>query len=1393
MATEKYIKRLYKQGNFYLSERRYHKAREIFSHINDLNPDETDSLRLQAECLTREGRFEKADLVLDQALVLNADDIAVLIEKGKLYLSQDLVKRADAIFDQVFSSAKPTEQDLLDIIIALRDARQLYLTKKYLDIARDIYPQSLDLQAERGILFLARYMNQEATDVFDQLFHNKKLSVELVVRIVEQLWLFGRYDEEQDRLDAVNEIYPDNVYVLLEQAKLYRATGLVEEEENVQQLLVGHKNLTETAASGFIEYASLDPHDEDKKNVIEEMAGRFPESVLMLSKVFLLYFHNDCYADAEQIYDRLLKIRPVEDAVLSNLLKNMVDRNPLFVQSLLDKSKALISDDAALLSIQADIQLVQNQYDMAYDLYLQLVNHPDANQQLVAEAISRFQPGIKQEQTAQFTSIALARFPNSNQIHWQYLSYLARTDRYGELFAALDAALSKGLFDEYTVNRAVTIMPGYIYDDREKRIYDTIAKFYPDHEEVLTYSARRFIRYQQYSKATAEVHKLLGQEMVSVFNISGLVSELNVAANTFAGELIDKALQAFPASELILAEKAKYCIGNGAYQELENSYSVMLSLKYPLISCFTDVVTTLRYAGKQDLAGDYLDRALEKFPRENLLLIEKCYLYLDEKQYSRLRFAFTELLQMKPLRDYEAVNIIDSLIDQNQKQLAGSLLLEAMNTYPDNSQFVYKKARLDAEQNQLVAVEEDFARLQEILEGSDYRLTEIISLLKEKDDYLHAEALINRMLKKEPGNQMALYNLGLLYAESRQYDKAKQVVEKLLALEDVDQYYLANLAFQFRLKRRFTEASEVLEKSLVVYPDSIQLLNEKAALLYDQQRYEEAITCIDKIIEKQGDSDFAAALKISALRFLNKIEQAEELIRQLPEHVAANYKTVNEIGLLYMDKGEFSKARECFEKATQLASYWTEPKLNMVKLLKKENKTTEALKLLQDISKEYQDNAGIIAQLGWLYLEASDLVNAESMFKKLLAKDENSIEGILGMGGVYFSQGLYEEAERQFRKVLDIDSQDAINYTNLAWSLVQQGNDASIKEARALCEKALLLNPRLPNAYSCLGALETQQGKYLKAQEHYLKGISVEEKTGDYAGLGSLYTLMGKYQEAEDALNKGLSFEQNNANIYFELGNLYSEKNEKQNAIEYYRQAVAIAEDNENYYRGLAIALMDKGEFSDAESLLRNAIRKLDVHRRWRLHLTLSRLLTMLGDEQDENQYYEEALKEVGEAVRQKSTSADVYFHMGIIQAKMQSYRAALRSFRKCIKLDPHHFEANRNAHRVQHLLRKENILSRGSLWGGIGVGVLAFTQLIVLWYLFLTGDKVDDKMVMLLVPILIGLVVIAFLLPWLIKIKLPGLEAELTKPEERVAVGPRGDFGFTGYKAPMSSTSVKK
>jgi tetratricopeptide (TPR) repeat protein len=176
-------------------------------------------------------------------------------------------------------------------------------------------------------------------------------------------------------------------------------------------------------------------------------------------------------------------------------------------------------------------------------------------------------------------------------------------------------------------------------------------------------------------------------------------------------------------------------------------------------------------------------------------------------------------------------------------------------------------------------------------------------------------------------------------------------------------------------------------------------------------------------------------------------------------------------------------------------------------------------------------------------------------------------------------------------------------------------------------------------------------------------------------------------------------------------------------------------------------------------------------------------LLVCMGDDTDLDQFYDEALDEVKKAIKIRPDHPDPYFHAGIVQFKLKDYWRAKKSFNSCLKKDKNNFEAERNIRIIKPLIFSETIRSDTGIAGGLVVGLISMLLLAVLWgnYLYFKWTTASDTVLIIVTTVSLGLIVIAFLLPSLARLQLPGgFVAELSQPKETISSGPKAEIGFS-------------
>jgi tetratricopeptide (TPR) repeat protein len=667
--------------------------------------------------------------------------------------------------------------------------------------------------------------------------------------------------------------------------------------------------------------------------------------------------------------------------------------------------------------------------------------------------------------------------------------------------------------------------------------------------------------------------------------------------------------------------------------------------------------------------------------------------------------------------------------------------------------------------------------------------------------------------------------------------------------------------------RRLDEAETTVDQALSKFGERSGLLTERGVVYYAKADYKLAIEAFDRAL-KIGEYDaFAIQWRLASIRKSATLNQPELLDKALAGIREATDRLPNEAGLweeygwISFERKEIETAERCFYKAIELDPYYPRRYFSRVEMLTRLNRNDDAQAVFSELLKKFPNDRQVIEQHGWFNLRQGNLEDARKQFNSIINGSpanrwlaQRDAPGVNGLGGYYLERLEYSKAEFQFCRAVEAVENEPQYKINLALSLVQQvkepgelpkrksdAREKLLKKAADLCHKALALDPQNGKAYICLGVIAFKRCRYLESETHFRKATELSPAEGGWVELGSLYVQMGNYDKALESLRLALEFNQNDPRAHLELGNLLLLTNRNEEAIRECRQAASIDRTNHEGYRALGIALMSAGAYDEAEKTLRDAMMYLRPNREWQLRLALAHILIQLGDNSDkDHDRYNEALKQIVQAERSvQGKSADVLFHAGVAQFKLEDYPSSRKSFVACVKANRDRFDAERYVRLLNSVIRQEKAIAKNNFWGGWVLTAFCVIALSFVWFVHIRGwrvpaisqngvaaaagstetkatatqaeaspakvpdmpvlslaterpgaatapsareDLVVDKTILTVVtPILLGLMVIGLLLPNLNKIKLPGgIEAEVIEHKPNaISSGPKLEIGF--------------
>lgn len=166
----------------------------------------------------------------------------------------------------------------------------------------------------------------------------------------------------------------------------------------------------------------------------------------------------------------------------------------------------------------------------------------------------------------------------------------------------------------------------------------------------------------------------------------------------------------------------------------------------------------------------------------------------------------------------------------------------------------------------------------------------------------------------------------------------------------------------------------------------------------------------------------------------------------------------------------------------------------------------------------------------WLIYESGRYAEASSIYKDVLAIENDNRDALLGLGAIAVIEKNNAQARNIYRALLEQDPRDPIATAALA-SL--HDNESSLKTDEEYLISMLGKNPETPHLNFALGNNYAQQKKWQSAQQYYFNAWQFDNDNADYIfNLAVSLDQLGKQQQAisfyKDSLvkseNKQVSF-----------------------------------------------------------------------------------------------------------------------------------------------------------------------------------------------------------------------------------------------------------------------------
>jgi tetratricopeptide (TPR) repeat protein len=569
-------------------------------------------------------------------------------------------------------------------------------------------------------------------------------------------------------------------------------------------------------------------------------------------------------------------------------------------------------------------------------------------------------------------------------------------------------------------------------------------------------------------------------------------------------------------------------------------------------------------------AIDYYKQALKLDPSANFLLEELTDLYVQGNQLKSAIAEAEDILKRTPdnlaARRMLGRIYTRSIGDPQQGKINEEMVRKSIEQYqiiaekdPKDTESWLTLGRLQRVSQNSVEAEKAFKHALENDPNNEDALTGLAMVYHDVGDTKNYVEMLKRATDKAP-NGSSLATLGAAYADMRDYASAVDVFKRALALKPDNiqiksalaqsllysgKYDEALTAYTelaeadpkdamtqlriseiYRQKRVFDKARAALAKAKELDRDNLEIRYDEVGLLEAEGKTEEAITMLRGILDETAKKTYTPQETSSRAIFLERLAglyrdahqypKAVDTLRQIAEmDPAAAPRVSANIVETYRAGKDFPAARAEADAAVKKYPKDRVVKVVHASLLADLGNVDEAAAEIRGLLNGDKDRETYIA-LAQIYEKGKNFAEMEKALdaaEKLSDRKQDKESIYFMRGAMYEKMKKFANAEAEFRKVLDVNAQNAGALNYLGYMLADR--NVRLDEANDLIRKALELDPDNGAYLDSLGWVNYRLNKLDEAEQNLRQ--SIERINGDptvHDHLGDVYLKQGKVKDA---------------------------------------------------------------------------------------------------------------------------------------------------------------------------------------------------------------------------------------------------------------------------------------
>lgn len=412
-------------------------------------------------------------------------------------------------------------------------------------------------------------------------------------------------------------------------------------------------------------------------------------------------------------------------------------------------------------------------------------------------------------------------------------------------------------------------------------------------------------------------------------------------------------------------------------------------------------------------------------------------------------------------------------------------------------------------------------------------------LAKTRSNTQKADTLLRDILKIDPNNDAALYELAKMSLDKKDNDNALLYIQGAMGAAPNNKWYKLLYANIQENNNKFEDAAQIYQQLIEKEPYQYEYYYDCAYMYIMAQKYPQAIEMYNHIEQKLGIMEEISIQKQRLYIQLNEVDKAAAEIEKLINNQPQNPRYYQLLAELYQANSKDAQAQATYQKLLAIAPNNPSAILaNAQYYLKQGNKNqyfTEVKRAFAQPELSLDEKIRLLSPyLANLRSDSASRNEASELIQIVVNAHPNEALAHVLAADLLYAQKKPNEALTEYQKAITLNP-------NLleAWQQIMfiQIETRQYQQLAENSKKAAENFPNQPLPFYCNGLANNALKDYEKAAKSLKKAALISGETNpeitlqSYSLLGEVYNSLKKYKDSDDAFDKALALKPEDVNV----------------------------------------------------------------------------------------------------------------------------------------------------------------------------------------------------------------------------------------------------------------------